>query len=86
MTVSQLFSQGNNDRSAVKAARRGLNTAGVLGSRESEDDEQVVAHGTSQVVEQTIQALEPTLCGDEAMEGMRQWRGWILRYPYAPSL
>ena len=68
------------DRSAVKAARRGVNTAGVPGSGESGDDEQVVAAGTSQVVERLTQAPEPTLCGDEEMEG------WITRYPYAPLL
>ena len=56
------------DSSAVKAARRGLSTAGVPDSGESGEDEQVVAAGTGQVVERPNQAPEPTLCGDEEME------------------
>ena len=56
------------DRSAVKAACRSLSTAGVPGSGESQEDEQVVTAGTGQVVERPNQAPKPTLSGDEEME------------------
>ena len=57
------------DRSAVKAVRRGLSTAGDPGSGESEVNESV-APGTSQGNGRLTQVPDPALCRDEEMEGL----------------